>query len=128
MPDDGLFAGVPYEYSAVAPAGALIFTAGACPLDGDGHVVGAGDVRAQAQAAVGNLELVLHRHGARFAHVLRTTIYVVGDRDALVAAWTTIAALLAPHRPPSTLIGVACLGYPDQLVEIDAVAIDPRAE
>ena len=39
---DSLYTGVP------AAPGALIFTAGACPLDDNGKVVGAGDVRAQA--------------------------------------------------------------------------------
>jgi hypothetical protein len=33
----------------------------------------------------------------------------------------------APHRPPSTLLGVSLLGYPDQLVEIEAVAAAPPA-
>jgi hypothetical protein len=29
----------------------------------------------------------------------------------------------APARPPSTLLGVAVLGYPGQLVEIEAVGL-----
>ena len=29
---------------------------------------------------------------------------------------------------PSTLLGVAVLGYPDQLVEVEAVAVLPSAE
>src|SRR5262249_48428886 len=44
MPYDSL-AEVPYDYAAVAPAGATLFTAGACPLDGEGRVVGAADYR-----------------------------------------------------------------------------------
>ena len=32
---------------------------------------------------------------------------------------------LAPHDPPSTLLGVAALGYTDQLVEVDAAAALP---
>ena len=28
----------------------------------------------------------------------------------------------APHEPPATLLGVSVLGYPDQLVEVEAVA------
>jgi enamine deaminase RidA (YjgF/YER057c/UK114 family) len=31
----------------------------------------------------------------------------------------------APHDPPRTLLGVAALGYDDQLVEVDAVAALP---
>jgi len=39
----GLYGAVPYDYAAVAPAGGLLFTAGACPLDANGRVVAPGD-------------------------------------------------------------------------------------
>jgi enamine deaminase RidA (YjgF/YER057c/UK114 family) len=125
MDTDGLAGGLPYEYAAVAPPGSIIFTAGACPLDDGGAVVAPGDVAGQAERAVDNLLAVLARHGADPGDLVRTTIYVVGSRDDLVAAWDVIAARLAPNRPPSTLLGVACLGYRDQLVEIDGIAAMP---
>lgn len=117
-----LFGGVPYDYGAVSPPGGLLFTAGACPLDSDGRVVAVGNHRAQARAALANLLAVLSSRGCGPEDLLRTTIYVVGDRDDLAQVWDTIATGLAPARPPSTLLGVAVLGYPDQLVEIDAIA------
>jgi enamine deaminase RidA (YjgF/YER057c/UK114 family) len=40
-----LHPGVPYDYAAVAPPRAVVFTAGACPLDPDGRVVAPGDHR-----------------------------------------------------------------------------------
>jgi enamine deaminase RidA (YjgF/YER057c/UK114 family) len=61
-------------------------------------------------------------HGSDASGIVQTRIYVVGDRQDLVQAWDVIAARLDPHRPPSTLLGVTVLGYPDQLVEIEAVA------
>ena len=118
----GLFDGVGYEYAALAGPHSLLFTAGACPLDEDGAVVAPGDAVAQAERTVGNLDLILRAHGARFDDLVRTTIYVVGDRDALAAVWSTVATALSPARPPSTLLGVTGLGYPAQLVEIDAIA------
>lgn len=85
-------------------------------------MVAPGDHRAQAHHAVGNLLRVLAAHQAGPEHLVRTTIYVVGERDDLDEAWAAIAGDLAPSRPPSTIVGVTVLGYPDQLVEIDAVA------
>ncbi len=38
-----------------------------------------------------------------------------------MAAWTEIRAAFG-EMPPATLLGVTVLGYPDQLVEVDAVA------
>ena len=47
------------------------------------------------------------------------------DRADLVAAWEVVRAVFGDHDAPSTLLGVAVLGYPDQLVEVEAVAVTP---
>jgi enamine deaminase RidA (YjgF/YER057c/UK114 family) len=121
-----LFPGTRYEYAAVAPQGSLVFTAGACPLDSEGRVVGGGHEE-QAHQALANLRTVLAGHGSGFEHVLKTTVYVVArDRADLVRAWNVVEEAFAPSRPPSTLLGVALLGYPEQLVEIEAIAVVPR--
>jgi len=119
---DPLFAGVPYEYGAISPAGATLFTAGACPLDSEGNIVGPGDHVEQAGAALKNLIAAMARFGAAPEDLVKTTVYVVGDRSDLVAVWNVIEAGLAPSRPPSTLLGVSVLGYPGQLVEIEGIA------
>jgi adhesin HecA-like repeat protein len=121
----GGLAKVPYEYATVVSAGSIVFTAGACPLDARGQVIGQGDYRLQAEQTIDNLLEVLAGHGAGREHLVRTTIYVVGDHQNLSQVWDTVSAGLAPHRPPSTLLGVSCLGYPDQLVEIDGIAAIP---
>lgn len=120
----GLYEGVPYDYAAVAPPGSLMFTAGACPLNAQGQVVAAGDLEAQMRQALDNLAAVLREAGSGFGQVLKTTVYVTTeDRAELVRAWNVVAERFAPARPPSTLLGVSVLGYPGQLVEIEAVAI-----
>jgi enamine deaminase RidA (YjgF/YER057c/UK114 family) len=119
-----LYGGAEYAYASVAPPGALIFTAGACPLDEDGATVGAGDVRAQARHCVVNLEAALAAAGAGLGDVLKTTVYVAStERADLVAAWEQVRAAFGDHDAPSTLLGVAVLGYPDQLVEVEAAAL-----
>ena len=53
-------------------------------------------------------------------------MYVVAaSQDDLVRVWTVVKAAFEPSDPPSTLLGVAVLGYRDQLVEIEAVALAP---
>lgn len=121
-----LFAGVPYAYAAIARGPGLIFTAGACPLDDQGRVVAPGDIAAQARQALDNLRITLQECGAELHDVVKTTIYVVsGDRDDLTAAWNEVSRGFEDHRAPSTLLGVAVLGYPDQLVELEAIAVAP---
>ncbi len=54
--------------------------------------------------------------------LLKTTVFVAGkERADLVRVWDTISPRLG--RAPSTLLGVSMLGYPDQLVEIEAIAV-----
>ena len=115
-----LYPGVPYEYSRTARG--LVFAAGACPLDENGRVVAPGDREAQAICAVENLLTALAEHEVGVEALLKTTIFVVAERQTdLVRVWDVVAARLG--RTPSTLLGVSLLGYPDQLVEIEAIAV-----
>ena len=122
-----LYRATPYEYFAVAPEGALVFTAGACPLDPEGRVVAIGDHEGQTRQALANLRASLAEAGSGFDHVLKSTVYVVAaERGELVRTWSVVEEAFAPSRPPSTLLGVSLLGYADQLVEVEAVAVVPR--
>lgn len=85
-----------------------------------------GDVRAQAGQALRNLQAALEESGAAVRDVLKTTVYVASsDRGDLVTAWDEVAGFFGGHDAPSTLLGVAVLGYPGQLVEIEAIAVTP---
>jgi enamine deaminase RidA (YjgF/YER057c/UK114 family) len=124
VPVPTLFPEAPYDYAAVAPASRLVFTAGACPLDAGGRIAEPGDLEAQASRALDNLLATLEAARSGPELVLKTTVYVVAqERADLVRVWKVIADRLAPLRPPSTLLGAAFLGYADQLVEIEAVAL-----
>ena len=118
-----LYAGAPYAYAAVTPPGALIFTAGACPIDQQGQVTAPGDYVKQAELAVANLRTALRAAGASVSDVVKSTVYVASaEQSDLVAVWNVVHAAFGEHDAPSTLLGVAALGYSGQLVEIEAVA------
>jgi enamine deaminase RidA (YjgF/YER057c/UK114 family) len=122
-----LFSSVPYAYAATAPETGLIVTAGACPLDDQGRVVAPGDIAAQTRQAFDNLRIVLQECGAEIRDVLKATIFVsTSSRDDLIMVWNEVAGGFGDHDPPSTLLGVTVLGYPDQLVEIEAIALANR--
>jgi enamine deaminase RidA (YjgF/YER057c/UK114 family) len=114
----------PYAYAAVASdVSRLVFTAGACPLDAGGRVTPVGDVAGQAELVMANFRTALAAAGALLMDVVKTTVYVASqDRADLVAAWDVIRRAFGDHDAPSTLLGVAVLGYPGQLVEVEAIA------
>ena len=124
---DELTDAAPYAYAALPPAGArLVFTAGACPLDEAGTTVAPGDVTAQAEQVMANLRAALRAAGADLDDVVKSTVYVASQRrEDLVAAWDVVRRHFGDHDAPSTLLGVTVLGYPDQLVEVEAVAALP---
>ena len=120
----GLAGTAPYAYAAVTDPGRMAFTAGACPLDADGATVAVGDVAGQARQVMANLVTALEGAGAGLGDVLKTTVYVATtERSDLVAAWDVVRAAFGDHDAPSTLVGVTVLGYPDQLVEVEAIAV-----
>lgn len=116
--------GVPYAYAAVVHnPSPLIFTAGACPLDETGATVAPGNVSGQAEQVMLNLRMALQAAGAGLSDVVKTTVYVASNsRTDLVAAWEVVSRHFGEHDAPSTLLGVAVLGYENQLVEAEAVA------
>jgi enamine deaminase RidA (YjgF/YER057c/UK114 family) len=115
---------VPYAYAA--RVGELVFTAGACPLDADGRVAHVGDVAGQASLVMDNLVAALAQAGCTLADVAKSTVYVASaDRADLVAAWQVVRAAFGDHDAPSTLLGVAALGYPGQVIEVEAIAARP---
>jgi enamine deaminase RidA (YjgF/YER057c/UK114 family) len=115
---------VPYAHAAVAhEVSRLVFTAGACPLDENGAIVAVGDVAAQAERVMTNLRLALQAAEADLPDVVKTTVYVASQRRAdLATAWEVVQRHFGDHDAPSTLLGVTVLGYPDQLVEVEAIA------
>ena len=114
----------PYAYAAVAnDVSRLVFTAGACPLDETGATVAVDDVAEQAEQVMENLTTALNAAGAALTDVIKTTVYVASQRrEDLQVAWEVVSRWFGDHDAPSTLLGVAVLGYRDQLVEVEAVA------
>jgi enamine deaminase RidA (YjgF/YER057c/UK114 family) len=107
------------------PAGRTVHLAGQCPLDAEGLLVGGGDLARQVDQVVANTLAALGAVGAGPGDVVRTQILVASDdRDDLAAAWTQLrtSPLADAFTTASTLAGVARLGYPGQLVELDVTA------
>lgn len=67
--------------------------------------------------------VALDAAGGSLSDIAYTRVLVASSRrDDLAAVWAVVRDAFADHEVPSTLMGVAVLGYEDQLVEIEAVA------
>jgi len=114
-----------YADAAVVPSGSeVVFLAGACPLDDSGATVAPGDVAAQTRRALHNMEVALSDSAASITDVVFIRVLVASNRrEDLGAAWSVVRERFGAHQVPATLQGVTVLGYPDQLVEIEPVAV-----
>ena len=127
MNPDGLPKPDVYRQVAIATGSRTIYVAGQVARDADGNAVGAGDLAVQVEQALTNVATALSAAGATFDDVAKLTVYVVDwtpDKMAALGAGAGKAAASGIDIVrPITLIGVAALGEPDLLVEIEAIAV-----
>ena len=110
-----------YRYAKLA--GDQLFVAGQVPQDASGNIAGVDDPHAQAAQCLANLKLLLSCYDFSVRDIHQLTVYVVGSRDNLTAAWNAVLEEFSNDVPPATLLGVSVLGHEDQLVEIDATIV-----
>ncbi|WGW11292.1 RidA family protein [Saxibacter everestensis] len=119
-----------YAQVSVAEGSRLVFISGQVARDADGTPVGPGDLAAQAEQAYANVHAAVTAAGGSFDDIVKLTIYVV-DWEPGKMAQLGEGAVRAAQRlgidlvRPITLLGVAALGEPDLLIEVEAVAVLP---
>ena len=101
----------------------VLICSGQTAMDADGRPSHAGDMRAQLNMAMDNLETVLRQAGYTLADVVRLNYYTT-DVDAFFESYGVVATRLGEARckPASTLLGVQRLAFPELLVELEATA------
>lgn len=107
----------------VSGAERTLYLAGQVSLDDDGQLVHEGDMAAQINKSIDNIETVLKAADMTLANVVRLNIYTT-DVDDLLANGAVLGRLAeAGCRYTSTLLGVARLAFPELLVELEATAV-----
>jgi len=102
----------------------VLYCAGQTSADADGRAMHPGDMLAQFQRALDNLETVLREVGLGLADVVRLNYYVT-DIPAFKEAAPKVGVRLqeAGCKPASTLLGVVRLAEPEWMIEIEATAV-----
>lgn len=110
-------------YSQGIKCGGLVFTAGQIALDPVTGKPIVGDVAAQTEQVLRNLDAVLRAAGSSLEHLVKTTIFLqdLGDFSAVNAVY---AQHVGDPPPARSTVQVAALPL-GMLVEIEAVAVVP---
>jgi enamine deaminase RidA (YjgF/YER057c/UK114 family) len=100
-----------------------LYLAGQLSTDDDGAPIHEGDMAAQMNRCLDNIETVLAAADMTLANVVRLNIYTT-DVDELMANGAVLGRLQqAGCQYSSTLLGISRLAYPESLVEIEATAV-----
>ena len=101
--------------------GQTIYVAGQLPYDGEGNLVGIGDIKAQTRRVFENVRKVVEAGGGTMDDVVKLTVFVtdVRYREAYGEVRTEF---FGPNPPASTLVQIGNLALPGALIEIEAVA------
>ena len=84
--------------------------------------VGVGDVEAQAEQAMRNIELLLSEAGAQLGDIVKVVVYLTDIRFR-EPVYRVMGRWLKGVYPVSTGLVVSALARPEWLVEIDATAV-----
>ncbi len=125
---DGLHKNPAFSQAVVTSGNVkTVYVGGQNAMDASGNIVGKGDIKAQSEQALKNLQTALAAGGAKLEHVVKWNVYGVQGQsplpgfEAFRRAWGD-----RPNPPTITVLFVAGLANPDFLVEIDAIAVVPQ--
>jgi enamine deaminase RidA (YjgF/YER057c/UK114 family) len=96
-------------------------------VDAAGDIVGKGDLRAQTEKALQNIETALAAGGAELQHVVKWNVYILHGQSAQ-AGFEAFQKVWGqrPNPPVISSIFVPSLAHHNFLVEIDAIAVVPQ--
>lgn len=119
----------PVGYSnGVVAEGKFLFLGGQVAFDAEAKVVGEGDLVAQFEQTLANIETVCREAGTSLDRMLKMTIFVQ-DRDDYRAKGKELGAIyrrfFGRHFPAMTLVEVARFYETEVLIEIEGVALLP---
>ncbi len=101
-----------------------LYCSGQTAMSGDGKPLHDGDMAAQLALSLDNLEAVLGEADMSLANLVRLNVYTT-DVDLLFPHYGVLASRLgaAGVAPTTTMLGVARLALPGQMVELEGTAV-----
>jgi 2-iminobutanoate/2-iminopropanoate deaminase len=113
-------------YSQAVKVGRFVHTAGQIAIDPKTSQMVAGDVTAQAEQVMQNLQAVLAAAGTKLENVVKTTIFLRYMKD-FSAVNEVYGKFFGEGKPARSTIAVSALPL-QALLEIEVVALVPEAK
>lgn len=117
---------LPETFSHCLVGGNTIYVSGQHAGDADGTIAGDGTMVSQATIALTKIKALIEAAGGMMADVAKLNVYVT-DISQRAGVSEARRKFFKGDFPCSTLVEIRALAQPGLLVEIDAVAVHPRA-
>ena len=114
-----------FSMGVIQGDGKIVYCKGQVAPDGDGQVVGKGDMRAQVRKTLENIQAVLSGAGGTTRDIVSMTHYIT-DIEEFMKVGDTRREYFAEPFPVTTTVQIARLYGRELLVEISAIAEIPR--
>ncbi len=111
-----------FSHAAWAPAGRVPYISGQTASDAAGNIVGEGDIAAQTEQTLRNIQTILQSVGGTFDDIVSITVLVTEMRG-LKKINEVRRRFFRPPYPASTMVEVKSLVAPRMMIEINAVAV-----
>ena len=114
-----------YNQGIRTRGGDLLFIAGQTALDTNFQLGEATDLATQARRALQNIAYALQAAGVNPANLVSLRMFIADFKpEQSIEMGEVVKEFLGEHEPPAqTLVGVAALGLPELLIEIEAMAV-----
>jgi 2-iminobutanoate/2-iminopropanoate deaminase len=106
----------------VTNATTTLYLAGQLARDENGKTVGVGDIRAQTEQVIKNMQTILRAEGAELSNLVKLLVFVTDMRN-FDAISEVRKRYFTGDLPTSTIVEVNHLSQPDLLIEIEGVAV-----
>ena len=114
-----------FNHAILAHGGRILFLAGQDASDTEGEIVAPGDLVAQFEQVLSNLQAVVREAGGDMQSIVKLNIYVK-DRDDYVSRLKALGAVyrryFGSHYPAMALFEVSGFFQRENLVEMEGIA------
>ena len=117
---------VGYAHAVATEGGRTVYLSGQIAFDGAGAIVGKGNLVAQFEQALVNLDITMRHSGGSMTDIVKLLIFVRDKRDYAEHS-REIGAIyrrfFGKYFPAMSLVQVSSLFEDDALIEIEGIAV-----
>src|SRR2546425_11354441 len=115
-----------FSHGILITGGRLLFLAGQTGSDAEGHIVAPGDLVAQYEQVLRNLQTVVEAAGGKMQDITKINIFV-RDRDDYLAHLKPLGkvhrSFFGAYYPATALFEISRFFQDEALIEIEGVAV-----